>query len=52
MKKRKEPSSAKVVRRGGGRGIKKSLAERVIALIEGARQRVAQVANIAQVYPS
>lgn len=50
MKKRKEPSSAKVVRRGGGRGIKKSLAERVIALIEGARQRVAQVANIAQVY--
>ncbi len=50
MKKRKEPSSAKVVHRGGGRGIKKSLAERVIALIEGARQRVAQVANIAQVY--
>ena len=29
---------------------KASLAERVIALIEGARQRVATVANVAQVY--
>ena len=29
---------------------KMSLADRVIALVEGARQRVAQVANIAQVY--
>ena len=50
MKKRKEASVAKVARRGGGRVVKQSLAERVIALIEGARQRVAQVANIAQVY--
>ena len=29
---------------------KASLAERVIALIEGARQKVATVANVAQVY--
>lgn len=29
---------------------KASLAERVIALIEGARQNVATVANVAQVY--
>lgn len=29
---------------------KMSLADRVIALVEGARQRVAQVANVAQVY--
>ena len=50
MKKRKEPSATKIARRGGGRVVKQSLAERVIALIEGARQRVAQVANIAQVY--
>ena len=50
MKKRKEASVAKVARRGGGRVVKQPLAERVIALIEGARQRVAQVANIAQVY--
>ena len=50
MRKSKEPSAAKVVRRESGRGVRKPLAERVIALIEGARQRVAQVANIAQVY--
>lgn len=50
MRKSKEPSAPKVVRRESGRGVRKPLAERVIALIEGARQRVAQVANIAQVY--